>query len=97
MLKKSQIIYLKKLSQEIKPVILIGNQGLSQMVHKEIDCALTAHELIKIKLGNLADEIQQQMIDQIKQSQQAHFVYKIGHNAVFYRQNPQKNKISLPN
>ncbi len=41
---------LKARAHGLKPVVLLGNAGLSPPVLKEIDRALTAHELIKVKV-----------------------------------------------
>ena len=41
---------LKARAHGLKPVVLLGNSGLSTPVMKEIDRALAAHELIKVKV-----------------------------------------------
>ena len=43
---------LKAQSHSLKPVVIIGNNGLTEAVHQEIECALEAHELIKIKMSS---------------------------------------------
>lgn len=96
MLSKSQIRYLKSLAHHLNPVVMIGANGITANVDKEIDHALNAHELIKIKLGNLADDKQAELIEHISCQHQADFVQKIGHLAVFYRRNPEAQKIALP-
>lgn len=96
MLSKSQIRFLKSQAHHLHPVVIIGNNGLADAVHKEIDRALNSHELIKIKLGALPDDAQKQLIDDISTKQHAEFVQKIGHIATFYRENPEKKRYSLP-
>lgn len=95
MLSKSQIRYLKGQAHHLQPVVLIGAQGLTAGVHKEIDLALNAHELIKIKLGNLEDALQQEMMDAIVAEHQADLVQKIGHTAVFFREHPKASRFDL--
>ncbi|MDP2248230.1 MAG: YhbY family RNA-binding protein, partial [Nitrosomonadales bacterium] len=46
-----QITYLRGLGHHLNPVVSIGNNGLTEQVLKEIELALTAHELIKIKVS----------------------------------------------
>ncbi len=50
-LSSPQIRQLKKLAHHLKPVVLLGQQGLSDNVINEIDLSLDAHELIKVKLA----------------------------------------------
>jgi len=96
MLSKNQIRFLKAQAHHLHPVVLIGANGVSEGVDREIDRALDSHELIKVKLGNIANDIQAEMIAHITQTHQAEFVQKIGHIAVFYRKNAEQTKIVLP-
>ena len=41
---------LRKNSYSLKPVVIIGQNGLSQSVLAEIDASLNTHELIKIRI-----------------------------------------------
>lgn len=43
---------LKSMAHDLKPVVMIGNAGLSEAVIAETDRALAAHELIKIRVLN---------------------------------------------
>ena len=40
--------YLKGLAHKLNPVVMVGNNGVSEAVLKEINATLAAHELIKI-------------------------------------------------
>ena len=42
--------HLKGLAQTLNPVVMIGNQGLTESVLREIAISLDAHELIKIRV-----------------------------------------------
>ncbi|MDO5091157.1 MAG: YhbY family RNA-binding protein [Cardiobacteriaceae bacterium] len=95
MLSKSQIRQLRSEAHHLHPVVMIGAQGLSEGVHKEIDLALNAHELIKIKLGNLDDATQSGMMDDIAARHHAELVQKIGHTAVFFRQLAEGSRFKL--
>jgi len=96
MLSKNQIRFLKAQAHHLQPVVLIGANGVSEGVDREINRALDSHELIKIKLGNIEDDIQAEMIAHITQTHQAEFVQKIGHTAIFYRRNSKEAKLVLP-
>lgn len=96
MLSKTQIRFLKSAAHHLHPLVMIGANGLTEAVQKEINLALDSHELIKIKLGQLPDTEQDELILQICTEQQAHFVQKIGHLAIIYRANPEKKRYQLP-
>ncbi len=93
---KPQIRFLQSAAHALHPFVRIGARGLTAAVHKEIDIALEAHELVKIKFSRSRDEKQEAMIDEIGKRQQAECVQKIGHVAVFYRRNAEKDRYSLP-
>jgi len=83
--------FLKNLAtkaQQLNPVVIIGGKGLTDPVHQEIEAALLAHELIKIRVGANTREDRQAMIDQIIAHHQATLVQQIGHVVVIYRKKP---------
>jgi RNA-binding protein len=87
--------HLRKLAHHLKPVVIVGNAGLTENVLTEIDAALDHHELIKIKI-HAADKTERQaIIDKISEHTAASWVLSIGHIAAFYRQ-AEKPKIVLP-
>ena len=87
--------HLKGLAHHLKPVVMIGQHGLSEGVTAELDVALEAHELIKVRIS-AADKAQRQsMIETICKRNHAEFIHAIGHVAVFYRRHPKKPKIGL--
>lgn len=87
--------YLKGLAHNLQPVVMIGSNGLTPSVIKEIDLNLNAHELIKIRV--LGDEREQReaMIEEICTATDSNFVQHIGKLIVLYRAN-EKAKINLP-
>lgn len=87
--------YLKGLAHNLKPVVLLGTNGLTEGVLAEIDNALTFHELIKVKIPTSDKETKIAIIDAISRETNAINVQLIGHNAVFYRQSDEM-KIALP-
>ena len=96
MLSKNQIRFLKAQAHHLQPVVLIGANGVSEGVDREINRALDSHELIKVKLGNIADEIQAEMIAPYCANTSGGIVQKIGHIAVFYRRNAEQARIICP-
>ena len=89
-----QIIFLRKSCHHIKPIISVGNAGLTENVMSEIELALSHHELVKMKLAGNGDE-RKVMADKIAAHTGAILVQSIGHTASFYRE-ADKPKITLP-
>ena len=50
-LSKNQIKFLRSLCHDLKPVVMLGQKGLTNEVLHELDIALNHHELVKIKLS----------------------------------------------
>lgn len=87
--------FLRSLAHHKKPVVTIGDAGLSPNVLAEIDLALAHHELIKVKLRGADREQRKTMISAICEQAACESVQQIGQIAVFYR--PAKDsKIRLP-
>jgi len=86
--------HLRRLAHHLKPVIIIGNAGLTEAVMEEIKLAISFHELVKIKLNAQDKTVRNTMVEDIITNCDAHHVQSIGHVAVFYKPSQEK-KISL--
>lgn len=87
--------YLKGLAHTLKPVVMIGNSGLTDAVLTEIDNALEHHELIKVRVSGQERADRKAMLDEISNKTGADLVQVIGHIGGFYR--PAKEpSIQLP-
>jgi RNA-binding protein len=94
-LNKKQIQHVKGLAHSLKPVVLLGNNGLTEAVVAEIDFALNHHELIKVKI-NVEDRDTKALIaEAICRETNSTKIQVIGKTLVIYRQSPEK-KISIP-
>lgn len=78
--------HLKSQAHALKPVILLGHQGLTEAVLKEIDIALDHHELIKIKLPQIERESRQKIINDILEHTKADLVQSMGRIATIYKE-----------
>jgi RNA-binding protein len=87
--------FLKSLAHARQPVVMIGNQGLTAAVLKEIDHALNAHELIKIKAASDEVDTRRAWLEEICATTGAVPVQQIGKVLVVYRAAP-KPAIVLP-
>jgi RNA-binding protein len=98
-LKGFQKKYLRGLAHSMKPVVLIGQSGLTPGVIAAVNEALETHELIKIKFNEFKEKAQKEEINgAIEAATESEMVGMIGHLAIFYRMNPdpEKRKITLP-
>jgi RNA-binding protein len=77
---------LKAQAHHLSPVIITGAQGLTPAIHKEIDIALDAHELIKLRINANVREDRDLMITEILTQHQAELIQKIGHTVSIYRE-----------
>ncbi len=89
--------HLKGLAHHLKPVVMIGQHGLSENVFNEVDIALDAHELIKVRVSGADRDDRKAMLEAISKKCSAELVQSIGHVAVFFRRNSKKQKIELKN
>ena len=98
-LKGYQKKYLKGIVHGMKPLVFIGQKGLSPMVTKAVDESLEKHELIKVKFIDFKEKNQKEEISgAIEKETASELVGMIGHIAMFYRQqkDPEKRKINVP-
>ncbi|NOH27454.1 ribosome assembly RNA-binding protein YhbY [Vibrio mediterranei] len=87
--------HLKGLAHALKPVVLLGANGLTEAVLAEVEIALDHHELIKVKVASEDRETKLLIIDAIVRETKAEKVQVIGKTLVLYRQSEHK-KIELP-
>jgi len=96
-LTSAQRRHLRGLAHHLSPVVQVGSAGLSEGVIGEVDEALGAHELVKVKLDADRDERGALAIELAKACA-ATVAQQIGRVVVLYRQNKdaKKRKITLP-
>jgi len=82
--------WLKGEAHALKPVVMIGQAGLTQAVLAELDLALNHHELLKVKVSAGDRDLRDALIAPLLEGTGATLVTRIGNIAVLYRANPQK-------
>lgn len=80
---------LKARAHKIDPVVMIGAEGLSGGVLAEIDRALKAHELIKVRVSGADREAREALLEEICRSTGAQAVQHIGKILVVFREDPE--------
>ena len=90
----------RSIGHKLKPVIIIGDKGLSEAVHAELERALEDHELIKVKINNPDPALRKAMTTDICQSHRASLVQAIGKVALILRPaqkpNPKLSNLLRP-
>ena len=86
-----QLKQMKTQAHDLKPVIMIGQAGLTEAVNKEIELALDTHELIKIKI-RAERETRKQIQQQICSATHAELIQSIGQIIAIYRKKPEQAK-----
>jgi len=86
---------LKQKAHALKPIILLGQHGLTPAVQLEIERALLTHELVKIKIPGEDREERQTIAEAICQEREAARVQLIGKTLVIYRKKEEKEKPRL--
>lgn len=81
----------RTIGHQLNPLVTIAGNGLTDNIYKEIDRALSDHELIKVKFVVSDRDIKKQAMEEVAQNLSAEIVQTIGHVAVLLRVNPQAN------
>jgi len=96
-LTKRQRRWLKPQVHHLRPVVIVGQNGVTEAVLKEIELALDHHELIKVKVNAGERQLRDEMVAQIQQRTDSDLVDRIGNIAALFRANPEKkHRFALP-
>jgi len=89
-LSEHQKKYLRGRGHQLKPLIMIGDAGLTESLLTEFDATLAHHELIKVKARVGDRAVRDEIIGQLCRDYDAALVQRIGNVALLYRPNPEK-------
>jgi RNA-binding protein len=97
MITDKQRRWLRQQVHHLKPVVTVGQAGLTEAVLAEIGVALDAHELIKIRISGGDRAERDDVIREIAARTSADLISRIGNIGAFFRSNPKKkNPMRLP-
>jgi RNA-binding protein len=91
-----QLRFLRGRAHALKPVIHIGNHGLSAALLAETRRALADHELIKLRLPALERGARDALLAELVRQTGSALVTRIGHVAVLFQAKPGLSRIPLP-
>jgi RNA-binding protein len=80
--------HLKARAHALEPVVQVGHAGLSDKVAAEIERALTAHELIKVRIGGADRDARKDLAASICARTGAAAVQSVGKVLVLFRPRP---------
>ena len=95
-LSERQKKFLRRQAHNLKPVISMGDKGITDALVKELSGTLEHHELIKIKVRTGDRDSRDEAIQQIVESSGAILISRVGNIATLYRPRKKDPKIVLP-
>jgi len=89
--------HLRGLSHQLKPLVQVGKNGLTDAVVEAVGQALDAHELIKVRVAE-PPEGRKALAADLAARTASLWIGTVGHVVTLYRRNedPEKQKIDLP-
>jgi RNA-binding protein len=95
-LSEKQRKHLRGLGHALKPIVLLGQAGLTEAVVAEAVRALNDHELVKVRVTGMERDARDETIATLASRTHSELVGRIGHTALLYRQNKERPRILLP-
>lgn len=96
MISSKQRSYLKSLAHNIDPLFQLGKHGITENFLTQVNEALEARELIKIKVLNNSALEAKEVANELCEKLRAEFVQSIGNRFIVYRESKDKKRIELP-
>jgi RNA-binding protein len=91
-----QLRFLRGRAHALKPVIQVGNKGLTAGVLGETRRALADHELIKLRFQAADRAARDALLAELARDTGSALVTRIGHVAVLFKPNARLSKFPLP-
>jgi len=98
-LSEHQKKYLRGLGHQLKPMVMVGDAGLSESLLAEYESTLSHHELIKVRIRAGDRDARDAIIDKLCTTSSAILIQRIGNVALLFRQNLKKKpekRIRIP-
>jgi len=95
-LSESQKKYLRGRGHALKPVITVGDAGLSASLMAEYESTIAHHELIKVRVRSGDRSVRNAIIHELCASGSAELIQRVGNVALIYRENADEKKIIIP-
>ncbi|WP_227431091.1 YhbY family RNA-binding protein [Psychrobacter sp. I-STPA6b] len=90
-LDNAELRRLKGIGHALKPIVMIGNNGITESLLQEVERALTDHELIKVKMPAGSKQERDALGNELAQATQSQLIHSIGRMALLLKSNPNAN------
>ncbi len=80
---------LRARAHALKPVVMIGAHGVTDGVVAELEVALNAHELIKVRLPSVPHDQRDAMTQTLAETGHADIIGRVGRMLILYRPRPE--------
>jgi RNA-binding protein len=87
--------HLRSLAHHLDPVVHVGHEGISPAVLAQIDAALAAHELIKVRISTDSPDGREEAAELISAGTKSEIAQVIGHVVVVFRRRTAKKKAKV--
>ena len=84
---------LRALAHPLRPVVHVGEAGLSEAVVADVDAALATHELVKIRLHEPDDK--RAAARELADASGAALCGLVGHTVILYRPDPEAPRLEI--
>ncbi len=91
MVNQKQKKQLKALAHHLKPVVLVGKEGISDNLIASTNDSLVAHQLIKVHVANTCPVSVQEIAISLSVATKADIIHTIGRMIVLYK--PSKERV----
>jgi len=88
--------FLRAQGHALRPIVLVGKDGIDDGLVAAVDRALADHELVKIKIGDGAEVERDAAADEIATRTKSEVAQILGNTVLLYRANPDEPAIVLP-
>jgi len=86
--------HLRSLAHPLRPLVHVGEAGVSQALLKALDRALEDHELVKVRLHQ--PENKKALARDLADQSGAELCGLVGHTVILYRRHPEEPRVELP-
>lgn len=93
---EKQLRFLRGKAHALKPVVMMGQKGLTDNVVAETVQALRDHELIKVRIRGADRGVREALLAQLVSRSDCALVNRIGHVAILYRAAQPLPRLVLP-
>jgi RNA-binding protein len=82
--------HLKARAHPLGPIVHVGHAGVTAEIIAEVDRALTAHELIKVRIGGTDRDEREALGDDLSARTDATVVHRVGKIVILWRPRPDE-------